>query len=44
MQNEKRHVIILFLKSIKTGQSAKKQCFAAKYFNLSFIYLDDDIW
>ena len=44
MQNEKRHVIILFLKSIKTGQSAKKQCFAAKYFNLSFIHLDDDIW
>ena len=44
MQNEKRHVIILFLKSIKTGQSAKKQCFAAKCFKLGFIHLDDDIW
>ena len=43
MQNKKRHVIILFLKSIKTGQSVKKQCLAAKYFNLGFIYLDDDI-
>ena len=43
VQNKKRHVIILFLKSIKTGQSVKKQCLDAKYFNLGFIYLDDYI-
>ena len=37
MQNKKRHVVILFLKNIKTGQSSKNN------FNLGFIHLDDDI-
>ena len=37
MQNKNRHVIILFLKSIKTGKSSKNN------FNLCFIHLDGDI-
>ena len=34
---KKRHVIILFLKSITTGQPSKNN------FNLGFIHLDNDI-